>query len=164
MMTKSIRLTNSDSLFLADIVLKDQRIERGPSEAIRLCFEDAAKNIPSWKEVGEKAKKFKKNDAENTESTFETRTFKVEEKVFKMVRDSINNQLGLSKPRISFITRLCIYNAWLKLHKGVDDEEPINIEVKNVDAVDLFIRVSNRTAELFREGRISDIKKYLEES
>lgn len=165
MLTKSLRLTKVDAVGLAEIIQKDPRIEHGASEALRICFEDAAANITitSWKEISEKAKKLNNSAIEIEESLLETtKTFLVDEEVFHIVRNSIIEELGLSRPRISFIARLCIYNARLNLYSEKEESEKTEMKIKNVDAIDLFIHVNNKTAELIREGRIIDIEKYLE--
>ena len=126
LLSKSIRLTAEDRIGLADIVANDPRVERGPSEALRICFEYAALNIPNWKDVKEKAKSLDYPDGLKFEGC-DTKTFLVPKEVFGTVLESINTRLGTTRPRVSFITRLCIYNTRLKLHSVSCDTVPASL-------------------------------------
>ena len=116
MLSKSIKLNKQDNIGLADIVKNDPRVERGPSEALRICFEDAASNIPDWDEVMKKADDELEYPENDTLEGNDTKTFLVDEDIYSKVFESVCQQLNCTRPRASFITRLCIFNTRLKLH------------------------------------------------
>lgn len=151
MLTKSIRLTKEDSIGLADIIKNDPRVERGPSEALRICFEDAATSIPIWREVNELAQKLDYTENVILEGN-ETKTFLVSEDVFNKVFDSICAQFGSTRPRASFITRLCIYNTRLKLYD--QSQEKIHSEsINNIHSkVDEFkdLSTDDKLVEIYK--------------
>lgn len=125
-LTKSIRLTKEDAVSLADIVEKDPRVERGSSEALRICYEDAAANIPNWKEILEESRHldYSGRDADDSKE-LSTISFLVGEKEFMAVLESVRSQMELSRPRISYITRLCIYAARLKLYQKQHERQKV---------------------------------------
>lgn len=141
--TKSIKLTRKDEIALADIVQKDPRIEHGASEALRICLEDAAAAAPNWVEVTRKAEKL--DYPENlTLDGSETRSFVVSPEVFGKVYNSVCQQLDTSRPRSSFVIRLCIYHTRLKLYQPQENqpqekvlEEP-DMLLSKADLIDQF--------------------------
>ena len=116
MITKSIKLSKEDAINLADIVKKDPRLERGFSEAIRICCEDAALHIPRWDAVLKESKDLDYT-GEDTDSSKESSTisFLVGEDTFYQILTSVREQLGYARPRSTFVTRLCIKAARLRL-------------------------------------------------
>lgn len=158
MATKSINLKHDDAVGLADIVEKDPRVG-GPSEALRYCFEDAARENPDWQKVIDEAKTLN-YDVQIPESDIGvTRTFIVEDDVYSTVFSSVTKQLNMKKPQVSFLTRLCIYAARVKLFQQTKQQEVV---IKNIDSLELMKQVCNKTVELIRAGRISEIEKFLE--
>ena len=51
MLNKSIKLSEKDRICLGDIIKRDHRMLKGPSEALRVIMEDAAEDVPDWREV-----------------------------------------------------------------------------------------------------------------
>ena len=55
MLNKSIKLSEKDRICLGDIIKRDHRMLKGPSEALRVIMEDAAEDVPDWREVQRRA-------------------------------------------------------------------------------------------------------------
>ena len=160
MLSKSIRLTREDVIGLNEIINNDPRIEKGQSEALYYIFKDAAANIPNWSEVAKT--KFKEDkDIEISPDDYSIiRTFSIEEEDFYKVRNSINEQLNLSRPRISYMTRLCIIAARRKLkNKSISKDKSTHLEIEkiNVDGVSLIRKV----AELLESTSEKDTEKII---
>ncbi len=183
MLTKSIRLNKQDGIGLADIIANDPRVERGPSEALRICFEDAATFIPTWKDVKELARKLEYPENLVLEGN-DTKTFVVSEEVYCRVYNSICEQLGCTRPRASFITRLCIYNTRLKLRdEQLQEKEKLHLEsldnihdagsgnteknttinITNIEAVELLKEVNQKAANLIIRGDYRKVLDFLKE-
>lgn len=162
MATKSINLRREDAVGLSVIIEKDPRVERGASEALRYCFEDAARDIPDWNKVREDAKgldyeiKIPENDIGVT------RTFLVEDEVYLKVFKSVVEQLNMKKPQVSFLTRLCIYAARLRLESKNFNKKKIEVTIEKVDGVELLRRVNEKAAKLIQAGEVEVINKFLE--
>ena len=169
---KSIRITKQDAISLGEIISLDPRVERGQSEAIYYSFKDAAKNIPDWVSVSNMKFPEDKNAEIDSEEYSINRTFSVAEEDFEIIRKSINDQLGLTRPRISFIVRLCITALRMRLaemgtvYKQIDFDEK---REKSVDSlvlvkkfIDLVVQADNSPSEVATQKIIS-IKKILEE-
>lgn len=169
MLNKSIRLSKEDVVGLNEIIDNDPRIEKGHSEALYYVFKDAADNLPpSWSEVAKV--KFKADrDIEIRPGDYSIiRSFYIEQEDFNTVRDSINRELNLSRPRISFMTRLCILYARIRLRKqGIiqDKKNHVEIEKVNVDGVSLIRKVAELIESSSTEAteKIMRIKRILEE-
>lgn len=159
MSTKSINLKHDDAVGLADIIEKDPRVG-GPSEALKYCFEDAARIIPNWESVIEKAKEldYAKNIPERDIGV--TRTFIVEDEVYIRVFNSVKEQLHMKKPQASFLTRLCIYASRVKYYE--EKIENTEQQIIDIDGVELMRQVCEKTYELIKKGNIEDIERYLE--
>ncbi len=115
MLRLSVKLTDKDMAALCYIIKHDPLVERGPSEAIRLCYETASSDIPDWNTVcaRERAHDFSEDDCWLSATTT---TFIVPRLTYDAVYDSVCQQLEFRKPRISSVTRLCIYSNYFKLH------------------------------------------------
>lgn len=155
MLNKSIRLTKEDVIGLNEIITQDPRIEKGQSEALYYSFKDAATNIPNWLEVA-KAKFEGDNDiVVNPEDISIIRTFNIEREDFDIVRNSINEQLKMSRPRISYMTRLCILAARVRLKNknGIDQlhKTVTDVKVTEINGVSLIRKIT----ELLEEGATS---------
>ncbi len=168
MISKSIQLTKADYAALKEIIDKNPRIEKGMSEALRICYEDATANIPNWKEV---IKKSKSLDYPHMDEFTDKKvvTFVVDENIFTKVYESIKNQLRLSRPRVSYVTRLCIQAAWVNL--SADKEEILKPETSVVvgkSTTDGIVLI-RKFAELFEneteetQMKILQIKRILED-
>ena len=155
MLNKSIRLTKDDVAGLNEIISHDPRVEKGQSEALYYSFKDAATNIPDWSEVA-KAKFEDDNDIEiNSDDISKIRTFNIERQDFDAVKNSINTQLGMTRPRISYMTRLCILAARINLRKkgSIDSTKKMaDIQVSKIDGVSLLRKI----AELLEEATSTD--------
>ena len=116
MVSKSIKLTREDSIALADIVARDSRVEHGPCEALGVCFADAALNPPDWVSVRARAKALDYPEELAMDGNL-TKSFIVsEEHLFAVNKCILNAFPEITRPRFSFVTRLCILNTRLKLH------------------------------------------------
>lgn len=160
--TKSINLKHDDAVGLSVIVEKDHRIERGPSEALRYCFEDAAREIPDWNDVLEKAKKLDYTIDIPESAVGITRTFLVEDKTYEEVFKSVCEQMNMKKPQVSYLTRLCIYAARLRLETGKEETRDA-VKVEAVDGVSLLMRVNQKAAMLIKGGNLKKIEEFLKE-
>ncbi|NLJ19385.1 hypothetical protein [Globicatella sulfidifaciens] len=162
MINKSIRLTKEDVFGLNEIINNDPRIEKGQSEALYYCFKDAATVIPEpeWRQVA-KAKFESDRDIEISSDEYSNiRTFKIEQNDFDKVSNSIKEQLDMTRPRFSFIARLCILAARMRLRdERTRDEKIARVEIEkvNVDGVALIRKI----AELLENTSEDATKKIL---
>lgn len=167
MLNKSIRLTKEDVIGLNEIINHDPRIEKGQSEALYYSFKDAAANIPDWSVVA-KAKFEGDSDIEISSDEYSNiRTFNIEQKDFEKVADSIKEQLNLSRPRISYMTRLCILAARMRLKNERTMEKKIThvkIEKVKIDGVSLIKKIVELLESTSEEAtqKIIKIKGILE--
>jgi len=166
-LSKSIRLTKEDVIGLNEIIKNDPRIEKGHSEALYYAFKDAAANIPNWTEVSQ-AKFEGDKDVEISPDDFSiVKTFSIEQDDFYKVLESINKQLGTSRPRFSFITRLCILAARMRLRnkktigEKASNKEIVKIKVDCVSLIKKLAELLESTSE-DAEEKILKIKEILE--
>lgn len=160
MLNKSIRPTKTDIIGIQKIIENDMRIEKSPSEALFYAYKDAAEDIPDWNTI----KKLKFNDDDDSEvddqSCGGTMSFTVDEKDFNIVVESLKQQLGIEKVRISYMTRLCILAARKRLVPAEREEKVV--KVQNIDGVELLRRVNETAASLIQSGNIEKIMEFLE--
>ena len=167
MLNKSIRLTKEDVIGLQELIDHDPRIEKGQSEALYYCFKDAAANIPNWSVVA-KAKFKVKSDVEIDPADYSNiRTFSIEEQDFDKVVSSIKDQLCLMKPRISFMIRLCILAARMRLNSEKTVEKkiaPVDVEKVRIDGISLIRKIADLFESDTEEAhkRIMEIKRIVE--
>ena len=125
MLNKSIRPTKTDIIGIQKIIENDMRVEKSPSEALFYAYKDAAEDIPDWNTI----KKLKFNDDDDSEvddqSCGGTMSFTVDEKDFNIVVESLKQQLGIEKVRISYMTRLCILAARKRLVPAEREEKVV---------------------------------------
>jgi hypothetical protein len=163
MLSKSIRLTKGDVIGLQELINHDPRIEKGQSEALFYAFKDAAANIPKWSVVattkfeGDNNVELDPNDYSNI------RTFNIEQEDFDVVVKSFRDQLDISKPRISYMTRLCILAARMRLNVN-NTTAPVEVIKLKVDGISLIRKVAELLESDTEEawGKITDIKKIVE--
>ncbi len=160
MLNKSIRPTKADNIGIQKIIENDMRVEKSPSEALFYAYKDAAEDIPDWNTI----KKLKFNDDDDSEvddqSCGGTMSFTVDEKDFNIVVESLKQQLGIEKVRISYMTRLCILAARKRLVPAEREEKVV--KVQNIDGVELLRRVNETAASLIQSGNIEKIVEFLE--
>ena len=160
MLNKSIRPTKTDIIGIQKIIENDMRVEKSPSEALFYAYKDAAEDIPDWNTI----KKLKLNDDDESEvddqSCGGTMSFTVDEKDFNIVVESLKQQLGIEKVRISYMTRLCILAARKRLVPAEREEKVV--KVQNIDGVELLRRVNETAARLIQSGNIEKIVEFLE--
>lgn len=160
MLNKSIRPTKADIIGIQKIIENDMRVEKSPSEALFFAYKDAAEDIPDWNTI----KKLKFNDDDDSEvddqSCGGTMSFTVDEKDFNIVVESLKQQLGIEKVRISYMTRLCILAARKRLVPAEREEKVV--KVQNIDGVELLRRVNETAARLIQSGNIEKIVEFLE--
>ena len=160
MLNKSIRPTKTDIIGIQKIIENDMRVEKSPSEALFYAYKDAAEEIPDWNTI----KKLKFNDDDDSEvddqSCGGTMSFTVDEKDFNIVVESLKQQLGIEKVRISYMTRLCILAARKRLVPAEREEKVV--KVQNIDGVELLRRVNETAASLIQSGNIEKIMEFLE--
>lgn len=161
MLNKSIRPTKADIIGIQKIIENDMRVEKSPSEALFYAYKDAAEDIPDWNTI----KKLKFNDDDDDsevddQSCGGTMSFTVDEKDFNIVVESLKQQLGIEKVRISYMTRLCILAARKRLVPAEREEKVV--KVQNIDGVELLRRVNETAASLIQSGNIEKIVEFLE--
>ena len=160
MLNKSIRPTKTDIIGIQKIIENDMRVEKSLSEALFYAYKDAAEDIPDWNTI----KKLKFNDDDDSEvddqSCGGTMSFTVDEKDFNIVVESLKQQLGIEKVRISYMTRLCILAARKRLVPAEREEKVV--KVQNIDGVELLRRVNETAASLIQSGNIEKIMEFLE--
>lgn len=160
MLNKSIRPTKTDIIGIQKIIENDMRVEKSPSEALFYAYKDAAEDIPDWNTI----KKLKFNYDDDSEvddqSCGGTMSFTVDEKDFNIVVESLKQQLGIEKVRISYMTRLCILAARKRLVPAEREEKVV--KVQNIDGVELLRRVNETAASLIQSGNIEKIMEFLE--
>ncbi|MZK37841.1 hypothetical protein GT568_03095 [Coprococcus sp. BIOML-A1] len=159
MLNKSIRPTKADIIGIQKIIENDMRVEKSPSEALFFAYKDAAEDIPDWNTI--KKLKFNDDDSEvDDQSCGGTMSFTVDEKDFNIVVESLKQQLGIEKVRISYMTRLCILAARKRLVPAEREEKVV--KVQNIDGVELLRRVNETAARLIQSGNIEKIVEFLE--
>lgn len=158
MLNKSIRPTKADIIGIQKIIENDMRVEKSPSEALFYAYKDAAENIPDWNTI--KKLKFNDDSEVDDQSCGGTMSFTVDEKDFNIVVESLKQQLGIEKVRISYMTRLCILAARKRLVPAEREEKVV--KVQNIDGVELLRRVNETAASLIQSGNIEKIMEFLE--
>ncbi|WP_158305250.1 hypothetical protein [Carnobacterium sp. 17-4] len=152
-----------------EIINHDPRIEKGQSEALYYAFKDAASDIPDWSVVAKTKFKSDKDVGISPKDYSNIRTFNIEKNDFDKVRNSINDQLNLSKPRISYMTRLCIRAASMRLKNKMAVEKkliPIGVEKVKLDGVSIIRRIAELLESTSEEAveKVVKIKDILEEN
>lgn len=158
MLNKSIRPTKTDIIGIQKIIENDMRVEKSPSEALFYAYKDAAEDIPDWNTI--KKLKFNDDSEVDDQSCGGTMSFTVDEKDFNIVVESLKQQLGIEKVRISYMTRLCILAARKRLVPAEREEKVV--KVQNIDGVELLRRVNETAASLIQSGNIEKIMEFLE--
>lgn len=158
MLNKSIRPTKADIIGIQKIIENDMRVEKSPSEALFYAYKDAAEDIPDWNTI--KKLKFSDDSEVDDQSCGGTMSFTVDEKDFNIVVESLKQQLGIEKVRISYMTRLCILAARKRLVPAEREEKVV--KVQNIDGVELLRRVNETAARLIQSGNIEKIVDFLE--
>lgn len=158
MLNKSIRPTKADIIGIQKIIENDMRVEKSPSEALFYAYKDAAEDIPNWNTI--KKLKFSDDSEVDDQSCGGTMSFTVDEKDFNIVVESLKQQLGIEKVRISYMTRLCILAARKRLVPAEREEKVV--KVQNIDGVELLRRVNETAARLIQSGNIEKIVEFLE--
>lgn len=134
-MVKSIRATREDAIGIQKIIDGDCRVEKSQSEALYYAFKDAAEKTPDWNKV--KVVKFKDEDID-PETYGNTISFSVDDTDFEKVVESLKSQLGIDRVRISYMTRLCILAARMRLD-ATEKEKP---ELNKNNEIDRMKRLS----------------------
>lgn len=106
----TVNMTPEDASNLK-VVMQDSKIERGASETLRVCIEDAYRLKPDFKEDLKKSKKFDNSDIVLEEAELKPKSFLVDSEIFQGVYKDVKDNLGLLRPRISFVVRLCVCSA-----------------------------------------------------
>ena len=158
MLNKSIRPTKEDIIGIEEIIKNDMRVEKSPSEALFYAYKDAAEDIPDWNSI--KNLRFNNDSEVDDQSCGGTMSFTVDEKDFNIVVESLKQQLGIEKVRISYMTRLCIPAARKRLVPAEREEKVV--KVQNIDGVELLRRVNETAARLIQSGNIEKIVEFLE--
>ncbi|MBW9171218.1 hypothetical protein K2F43_08365 [Clostridium estertheticum] len=161
MLNKSIRLTKEDAIGLQVIISHDPRVEKGQSEALYYVFKDAAKNIPIWADVA-KTKFDNAINAETEPDFANTRTFYIEDNDFKIVLNSLRDQLHITKVRISYMTRLCIMAARMQINTEETSEMITNTPLVEVEKVRVNgVALIHKLAELLETDTEESQEKIL---
>ncbi len=125
----TVNMTPEDASNLK-VVMQDSKIERGASETLRVCIEDAYRLKPDFKEDLEKSKNFDNSNIVLEEAELKPKSFLVDNEIFQGVYKDVKENLGLLRPRISFVVRLCVCSARVRYeaenNKYIPKEERIN--------------------------------------
>ena len=167
MYSKTYRPTQKDLNGIKEIIANDPRIEKGQSQALYYAFKDAAQDIKNekldWKKISQH--KFD-DDSHDTYENIEyaaPSSFSVEESDWETVKNSFKEQLGVERIRISYLVRLCIAAARIRLTEQNEPTEDNKTQITNIDGVELLNKVNNKAVELILSGNTEKIMKFLEE-
>lgn len=165
MYNKTYRPTREDAIGINELIKSDARIEKGQSQALYYAFKDAADECKAgkikWAEIAKTV--FPDDDKIEIDDTeySSARSFSVEEADWDEVVKSFREQLNIEKVRISYLTRLCIIAARVRLKETEQNAINKEIVVEHFDAIKIFLEVNKKTAELIHAGKIQEIEKYL---
>ena len=135
MLNKSFRKTREDAAGLQKLVRGDARVEKSQGEALYYAFKDAAEKTPDWKEIKKLHKKLQFDDSDEELEFGNTMSFTVEEDDFNAVVESLREQLGIDRVRISYMTRLVILAARAKLDGKITDKKETEEKKVEFDVV-----------------------------
>ncbi|MCB2300581.1 hypothetical protein [Clostridium tagluense] len=157
MYTKSIKLNREDAIGIEEMIQHDPRIEKGRSEALYYAYRDVAEAIKAKLINWEDIKKAEFKDTPDIEIVFaDTMTFAIEDNDFEVILASLRADLDITKVRISYMTRLCIKYARIKLQKKIVDEPMVKkIEVERIDG----IAIIHNLTELLQSSNEQDKRK-----
>ncbi|MCR5339271.1 MAG: hypothetical protein K6E75_12025 [Lachnospiraceae bacterium] len=159
---KSIQFTKNDWIGIQDIKNMNPLCENH-STVLNQGFRDARTNGIDFKAV----KKFDfKSDAEIEVDPSEyaaAKSFTVEEEDFSFVVEEFKRQFDVDRVRISYLARLVIANYRMRLTKESGKDKTVKVEAKTLDGVDLIVKVTNRAAELIKEGKLQKVLDFIGE-
>ncbi len=157
-MQKSIRMSTFDQGILQAIADLDYRIEPGHEvEAINLAVVDLDAYL---KEAGSNylvtlnTTKVDIPKGINVPEGIRTTTFNVDDGAYERVFEAVKKQMGLVKPRASFVIRLALRGHLQRLLGNAKESEP-EIKVTSVDGVKLI----SRLAEVIQKNDIDKIRR-----
>jgi len=150
MISKSLRLTIQDKINLDYIVKNWPGGVKGRAEAMKIAFEVAASAPPCWRMILQATEKCPQDLSEGAVDY--VLSFWVNQQDFQVVLESVNSQLNTSRPRFSYLARLCIANLKTKL------KEKPSVSISQVPKDILSI---SEFAELSVDDKLAEIYKIL---
>lgn len=158
-MIKSISL-NQDDLFRINKIIDKKTALNGVSEVLKFSYEEAARKIPDWHRVIEMSNKQKliKEDAIEELNIKKATTFNIDDGTFNAVYKSVTDDLQyLTRPRISYITRLCVNALYLQILEEMKNEKVV--EVASVEALKIVEAVNLKLFELLRNNKSKKLRE-----
>lgn len=147
MINTSIRLNESDVMHITYILTKDPRVGGQVATSITTAYQDCANLEPDWNEVIRKSKLLFMDEEVIARIEMRTLSFSIDREVFNKVKNSINEQLGTTRPRIAFITRMAILALCVRLSER-DKLVKEDVVEEKIDGVSLIRQI----AELFESS------------
>lgn len=151
------------------VIMSDSKVAKGPSEALRLCIEDAYRVKPNFKRDLEIARHFDdSNIVIDAENDLKTKSFLVDEDIFKSVYEDVKNQMGLLKPRISYVVKICLASARVRFEKEnkqgffAEDVNPEKTVEEPLPSKGNLMMEVGRLYELGTDESIEKLKKIVE--
>lgn len=163
MINTSIRLNESDVMHITYILTNDPRVGGQVATSITTAYQDCANLEPDWNEIIRKSKLLFMDEEVVAKIEMRTLSFSIDREVFNKVKNSINEQLGTTRPRIAFITRMAILALCVRLSER-DKLVKEDVVEEKIDGVSLIRQI----AELFESStpeakeKILKIKEILE--
>lgn len=167
-MTVAFRVNEEDAKYIRHFMETDVRCER-IGDSLRCMMEDTARRCKGdssdetfWTEI--KKYELPQIQQEIEDSDIGSKTFSLGNETFLKLKKSINESLGHTRPRLSFIVRLCMKSAYLERERqhtqGTDSAEGTNpAQIADRTAVELLRQVNERAAQLILNGSKADLEK-----
>ena len=143
MLSKSFMVSQEDAVGLEMILADDVRVD-SYSAALYYSYKDAAQNHPNWNVV----KKLHFRNIPYKKMKFgNVLSFVVDEDDYNAVVTSLKDQLKIDRIRISYMTRLVIMNARLRL--GDCEDKALNDEKDNrFERIQSYVDLLGRNDEV----------------
>lgn len=167
MYNKTYRPTREDAIGINELIEKDVRIEKGQSQALYYAFKDAHEDGLAgklkWEEIA-KCRFGEDKEVDISEEEYSSaRSFMVDEEDWDFVVQDFKTQLHIEKVRISYLTRLCIIAARMRLLDNSFEEKTVKVKIKNLDAAELEFKVHEKVHNWIKNGKYEKVQKILEE-
>ncbi len=163
-MQTSFRLREADLEKVGYIIKKDPRVNGQVSKVIPTAFNYCFEAVKDYREVIRQGELLCiKDEVSHRKLKERTVSFSVEKDVFQHVQKDICDQLGLIKPRISFIVRTAILALCVSLHN--EEGGQVEVVVQSIDGVSIIKEIADLLISEVPEDRtrLLKIKKILDD-
>ena len=146
------------------IIKKDPRVNGQVSKVIPTAFNYCFEAVKDYREVIRQGELLCiKDEVSHRKLKERTVSFSVEKDVFQHVQKDICDQLGLIKPRISFIVRTAILALCVSLHN--EEGGQVEVVVQSIDGVSIIKEIADLLISEVPEDRtrLLKIKKILDD-